>query len=215
MKPWFEANRNRYEQHLNQPCKALADLVAAEFARLDFPLTGDGKRSTFRIHRDMRFSKDKTPYKTNGSVVWMRPGFKKESGGVVYLHIADTGCFLAAGFYEVERGAVDAIRSAVRDDKPGFTAAMDSAAQAGLALDTSDSMVRMPRGFEDVSDPALVPVIKSRHLVATRPLSKRAVGSSALVGTIVATAQAALPLLEFGWRAVDEYGPPPEWSRLH
>ena len=193
----------------------LAETVAAEFAKRDWPLTGDAKRSTFRIHRDVRFTKDKSPYKTNGAVAWMRPGFKKESAGVVYLHIANDGCFLAAGFWEVERPAVDAIRAAIRDDAHRFTAAMEQAAGAGLALATQDSMSRLPRGFEDVADPALHPAIKARHLIVRKPLTKRAVGSAALIRTVLDVTEAALPLLRFGWDAVDEAGPPPDWSRLH
>ena len=193
---------------------AVADTVAAEFARLHLPLTGDAKRSLFRINRDVRFSKDKAPYKTHGGIVWMRPGFKKESAGVGYLHIADEGCFVGAGFWQIERPQLDAIREAIRDDTPSFMAALQTASAAGLALDTGDSMVRAPRGFEDVTDPAILPAIKARNLLLTVPLSKREVGSAGLVKRVVAVTQAALPFLQFGWDAIAEAGPPPEWSLL-
>ena len=214
-KAWFEANREVYEREVQRPAMALAEDVAAELGRRDLPLTGSAKRSTFRIHRDVRFSKDKTPYKTHTACVWMRPGFKKESGGVIYLHVADTGCFLAAGFWEVEKPQLDAIRAAIRDWPDRFTTAMCAAAAAGLALDTSDSMVRLPRGgFEAVTDPLCVAAVKARHLVSKRPLLKRDVGSPDLVHTIVDAAAAALPLLQFGWDAMATAGPPPTWSLL-
>ncbi len=213
-KPWFEANRAVYQREVQGQAMALAEDVAAEFGRRDLPLTGSAKRSTFRIHRDVRFSKDKSPYKTHTACVWMRPGFKKESGGVIYLHVADAGCFLAAGFWEVERPHLDAIRAAIRDQPEAYIAAVAEAAKAGLELDTSDSTARLPRGFESVTDPALIPAIKARHLVATRPLLKKDVGSPALVGVITATAEASLPLLQFGWNAMAAAGPPPDWSLL-
>ena len=213
-KPWFDANRSIYEREVQGPCMALAEDVAGEFARRGLPLTGSAKRSTFRLHRDLRFSKDKTPYKTHAGCVWMRPGFKKESGGVIYLHIADTGCFIAAGFWEVERPQLDAIRAAVRDRPDAFSEAMSVAAADGLELDTSDSIARLPRGFESVADPAIVPALKTRHLVVNRPLLKRDVGKPALVGLIAATAVAALPLLRLGWEAMAAAGPPPSWSLL-
>ena len=193
---------------------ALAEAVAAEFASRDIPLTGDAKRSLFRINRDVRFSKDKSPYKTHAGVIWMRPGFKKESAGVAYLHIADEGCFFGGGFWEVERPQLDAIREEIRADPKAFTAVLEAAAAAGLVLDTSDGMTRLPRGFEDVTDPALVPAIKSRHLVLKRTLLKREVGSAALVQRVVAATEAMMPFLRFGWDAVAEAGPPPEWSLL-
>ncbi len=213
-KAWFDANRPAYEREVQRPAMALAEDVAAELNRRDLPLMGSAKRSTFRIHRDVRFSKDKTPYKTFTACAWMRPGFKKESGGVIYLHVADTGCFLAAGFWEVEKPQVDAIRAAIRDTPDRFTAAMHAATAAGLALDTSDSLVRLPRGYEAVTDPACVSAIKARHLVSKRPLLKRDVGNPDLVHIIVATAEAALPLLQFGWDAMAAAGPPPAWSLL-
>ena len=214
-KDWFEANRAVYEHEVQQPAMALAEDVAAELGRRTLPLTGSAKRSTFRIHRDVRFTKDKTPYKTHTACVWMRPGFKKESGGVIYLHIADAGCFFAAGFWEVERPQLDAIRAAIRDKPDRFTAALQAASAAGLTLDTSNSMVRLPRGgFEAVTDPACLSAIKARHLVGKRSLLKRDVGSPGLVSTIVGAAEAALHLLQFGWNAMAAAGPPPAWSLL-
>lgn len=193
---------------------AIAEAVAAEFARCDVPLTGDAMRSVFRINRDVRFSKNKSPYKTHTGVIWMRPGFKKESAGIAYLHIASEGCFFGGGFWEVERPQLDAIREEIRAEPATFNATLASAATAGLVLDTTDGMTRMPRGFEDVTDPALLPIIKSRHLVLKRTLLKREVGSAALVDQIVAATQAMLPFLRFGWDAVAEAGPPPDWSLL-
>ena len=213
-KPWFDEHRATYERDVQGPAMALAEDVAAELTRRDLPLTGSAKRSTFRIHRDVRFSKDKTPYKTHFGCVWMRPGFKKESGGVIYLHLADAGCFLAAGFWEVERPHLDAIRAAIRDQPEAYTEAMAAAAEAGLELDTSDSTARLPRGFESVTDPALIPAIKTRHLVAKRPLLKKDVAGPDLVHTIAATTEAALALLQFGWDAMAAAGPPPAWSLL-
>ena len=109
-KAWFEANRDRYEAEVRSPALVTAEMVGAALAVHGLPLSGDAKRSMFRINRDVRFSKDKSPYKTHAGLVWMRPGFKKISPGILYLHIADDGCFLAAGFYGLERPALDAIR---------------------------------------------------------------------------------------------------------
>ena len=214
-KAWFEAHRDDYEREVRSAAAALTELVGAALARQDLPLGGDAKRSMFRINRDVRFSKDKRPYKTHAGLVWMRPGYKKVSPGILYLHIADEGCFLAAGFYGLERPMLDAVRGAIRDDGPAFTAAVAAAGAAGLALDLSDSTTRLPRGFEDVADPALAAAIKARNLILRRSLTKKAVGGPSLVPALVDAVQASLPFLRFGWDAIAEDGPPPEWSRLH
>jgi uncharacterized protein (TIGR02453 family) len=214
-KPWFEANRDRYEAQIRTPALIIAEAVGAGLAQHDLPLTGDARRSMFRINRDVRFSKDKSPYKTHAGLVWMRPGFKKISPGILYLHIADDGCFLAAGFYGLERPALDAIRGAIRDDGPAFTAAVTAGGKAGLTLDTMDSLTRLPRGFDDVTDPALATAIKARHLLLRRTLTRREVAGPGLVDTLLDATRAAMPFLRFGWDAIDESGPPPDWSRLH
>ena len=169
----------------------------------------------FRINRDVRFSKDKRPYKTHAGLIWMRPGFKKTSPGILYLHVADEGCFLAAGFYGLERPALDAVRAAIRDDGPAWTQAVAAGAAARLGFEAMEPMTRLPRGFEDVADPALAAAIKARHLILRRSLTRREIGGSGLSDALVAAAGAALPFLRFGWDAVDEAGPAPEWSRLH
>lgn len=63
-KEWFEENRALYESDVLQPMVALVEDLTAAFARKRVPLKADGKRSIFRLNRDIRFSKDKSPYKT-------------------------------------------------------------------------------------------------------------------------------------------------------
>ena len=214
-KTWFEANRGRYEHEVRGPAVILAEEVGAALSQHGLPLAGDAKRSMFRIHRDVRFSKDKSPYKSHAGLVWMRPGFKKISPGILYCHVADAGCFLATGFYGLDRPVLDAVRAGIREDGPAFTAAVAAAGEAGLQLDLAESMIRLPRGFEDVTDPALVPAIKARHLIVRRDLTRHEVASPGLVQSLVGAAEAGLAFLRFGWDAIEEAGPPPEWSRLH
>jgi uncharacterized protein (TIGR02453 family) len=213
-KPWFEANRDRYDRLVRLPAAILAEEVGAKLAARELPLSGDAKRSLFRIHRDVRFSKDKRPYKTHAGLVWMRPGCKKISPGFLYLHIADDGCFVAAGFYDLDRPLLDAVRRAVCDGWESFSAAVQAAGRTGLSLDTADGLTRLPRGFEHVDDPALAAVVKARHLLLRRPLTRAEVGSPALADLLADSAAAALPFLTFGWDAIAERAPAPAWSRM-
>jgi uncharacterized protein (DUF2461 family) len=87
---WFTANRAVYDQRLKPTLAALIDALNAAFAARDLPLAGDPKRSVFRIHRDVRFSKDKRPYKTHVSATLTRDG-QKLSPGLVYVHIEPEG----------------------------------------------------------------------------------------------------------------------------
>ncbi len=102
---WFEENRSLYENDVLVPMVALIDDLTAAFTKRKIPLRGDGKRSIFRLNRDIRFSKDKSPYKTHAGAVMTRSGSKKDNG-LLYIHIDPTGCFTAAGFYMPEAPAL-------------------------------------------------------------------------------------------------------------
>ena len=97
-KEWFEANRATYEGDLEDADGRSRRGPRAAFAKAKVPLKGDRKASLFRINRDVRFAKDKSPYKTNVGAVMTRGGAKNDTG-LFYIHIALDGCFTAAGFY--------------------------------------------------------------------------------------------------------------------
>ncbi len=203
-KPWFEVNRATYESAVKTPVAMLVTEVSAELARRGLPLEGDPKRSSFRIHRDTRFSNDKTPYKTHSGSVWYRQGSGKDGAGVLYFHLAAEGCFIAAAFYRPEAEVLGAIRERVRVHPDRFLAMQADLAARAITLDTTDSLTRMPRGFEDLKDSPVAPALRLRSFVVRQDLPLEATTGPALVGTIVDMAERTLPLLRFGWDAVDE-----------
>lgn len=87
---WFTANRAAYDNGLKPALSALIEATSAACAARGVPLSGDGKKSVFRIHRDVRFSKDKRPYKTHVSATLTRDGAKM-SPGMMYVHIEPDG----------------------------------------------------------------------------------------------------------------------------
>ena len=207
-KPWFEANRAVYEKAVKQPIAALVTEVTAELARRGLPLEGDPKRSTFRIHRDTRFSGDKSPYKTSVGAVWYRQGSSKDGAGVLYFHFAAEGCFAAAAYYRPEPEVLDAIRERIRVHPGRFQAMQADLAAIGLKLDMADTLTRMPRGFEDFKDSPVASALRLRSFLMRRDLPLEATTGPGLVGAIVDLGEAALPLLQFGWAAVDEVASP-------
>jgi uncharacterized protein (DUF2461 family) len=87
---WFAANRAVYDDRLKPALAALITATSGACAARDLPLAGDPNRSQFRIHRDVRFSKSKLPYKTHLSAVLTRDGLKM-SPGMAYIHIEPEG----------------------------------------------------------------------------------------------------------------------------
>lgn len=203
-KAWFEAHRDVYERAVKAPTAALVESVAAAMLARELPLEGDPRRSGYRIHRDVRFSKDKSPYKTQVGVVWYRQGSGKGGAGVVYFHLDPGACFVAAAFYQPEREVLGALREAIRVVPARFLAVEAALAAAGLVLEDEGSLVRMPRGFEDMVDSPVAPALRRTSLMVRRAVGDAVVQSAALVEAVVAIAADALPLLRFGWAAVDE-----------
>ncbi len=156
-KEWFEDHRDAYEQELRAPMKLLIDEVDVRLAGFIPEIIGSAKKSMFRIHRDVRFSKDKSPYKTNAAC-WF---FHRDSGGGVggeaahggagfYFHMAPGEIFCGGGIWMPPRPALNRIRESLRDDYEGFAELVnDRAFKRRFGPLSEESMLtRMPRGFD-------------------------------------------------------------------
>lgn len=203
-KPWFEAHRAAYEASVKEPTGALVESVAAALLARGLPLEGTPRRSGFRIHRDVRFSKDKSPYKTAVGSVWYRQGSGKDGAGVVYFHLAPRGCFTAAAFHMPDADVLGAIRERIRVQPEAFLAMSAGLRDHSLALAPEGSLSRMPRGYEDMAASPVAPALKLRSFLVRRPVTDSVAQSPDLIDAIVAMAADALGLLRFGWAAVDE-----------
>lgn len=208
---WFLANKATYEAAVRAPLVALVEAVSFALEIHEIPLRGDAK-SLFRINRDIRFSNDKSPYKTNASAVLSRDGIKG-SRGILYLQIGgaegggDGGSMMAAGFYGPDPADLTALRHAIADRPAAWHTMLAALATAGLAPSTDAALTRLPRGFDDPADPAIADALKLKNLVITAPVAAARLHDAALVDDIVGFANAALPLLDFGWNALERTPP--------
>jgi uncharacterized protein (TIGR02453 family) len=201
-KAWFDENRALYQSDVLDPMIALLDDLTATFAKRRIPLKADGKRSIFRIHRDVRFARDKSPYKAHCGAVMTRSGAKMENG-LLYVHIGPEGCFTAAGFYRPEAADLARLRKAIAAGGGKKFAAVTTALKRGkLELGSEGRLTRMPRGFEALKDGQLDGVIRLKSFIVEEPLSDKLIMSSKLTDTIVDFTKRAMPLLNFGWAAL-------------
>ena len=201
-KTWFEENRATYEQDLKVPMGELVEDLALAFAKAKIPLKGDRKSSLFRIHRDVRFAKDKSPYKTQVGAVMTRIGGSKNEPGLLYVHIAVDGCFAAAGFYDPEPETLAKLRGAMVRAPKAWKQTLSKLEKAGLAPSPDYALKRSPRGFDDVMDAQVVAGVRLKSIVLRRALPEERVVQAALVEDVVAFARDALPLLAWGWDAI-------------
>jgi uncharacterized protein (TIGR02453 family) len=148
-KPWFEAHRHDYEENLLEPSRAFADSMADRLAELAPSGLGVIQGSAFRIYRDIRFSKDKTPYKTHLGIAFNAVGSPKSESPGYYFHLAPPRMMLGAGMHGFPREFLAAYREAVVDDRLGtrLRDVIDEAAAVGYEV-WGETYKRVPTGYD-------------------------------------------------------------------
>jgi len=115
-KEWFDNNRNFYDNEIKNKSKELINDLSAEFKKLNVPYLADSKISLFRINRDIRFSQDKSPYKTYFGIIIPRninvKDIKKIASGV-YIHFSLDECFIATGMHNPESNLLKLLRNKI------------------------------------------------------------------------------------------------------
>jgi uncharacterized protein (TIGR02453 family) len=153
---WFEAHRREYETAVLFPMRDFVEEMDVRLARLAPEMVGDPKRSIFRIYRDIRFSKDKSPYKTHAAC-WFyhrdashRVGQESHGGGAgFYFHVQPGGCLDAGGIWMPPREALGRFRDVMAAKPAGFARVVTNARVVRRfgELDTEAVLKRVPRGY--------------------------------------------------------------------
>lgn len=118
---WFLENKEKYEMNLKHPLQAIISELGKNLAKDAVGINFDPKKSIFRINRDVRFSNNKDPYKTNigASFVSFRHNKKDEFPGL-YLHIEPGNCFVGGGLYMPSSEQIRKIRELIQKDPQAF-----------------------------------------------------------------------------------------------
>lgn len=203
-KAWFEAHRDEYVRHLKEPMTELVEEMAVRLSHTVPEITGDPKRSVFRIHRDTRFSKDKSPYKTNAGC-WFhhvgatsKVGREADGGGAgFYFHLQPGSCFVAAGCWMPPRPALQRFRARLVEDTPGWERIVLAPAfrKRFGALSEEDMLKRVPRGF-DPEGPA-ARWLRYNSFTVSRALTDAQVTSSRLTATLADDFTRMAPLVRW------------------
>ena len=197
---WFKARKNLYDAEIRFPMECLLAEFAPGRAPDGFPLRGDPARGMFRIHRDIRFSRDKSPYKTHAGAVLTRSGSKGDPG-LLYIHIQPGASFVSAGFYSPGKEFLHAWRTCIADHPEEFLnlVAPFMAPRSRYALRHRGALRTMPRGFREHGDSPVGEYIKWKHFLVSREITDRQARSRKLIGAIQELAEVAGPLLRLGW----------------
>jgi uncharacterized protein (TIGR02453 family) len=200
-KEWFEANRDTYERAVRAPMGDLVEETVDRLAKAKIPIKGDRKSSVFRVHRDVRFSKNKDPYKTNAGLALTRSG-EKSDAGVLYFHLSPEECFFAAGFHMPDPHELARLRAAAVRAPETFKQMAAKLARSKLKLSDEDALKRSPRGLEHIDDPEIDLAARLRNYICLRPAPEAHIYQRSLVEDFYAFASDSLPLLKWGWDAL-------------
>lgn len=202
-KEWYLENKYVYETQALQPMISLLGEMNREMKELGLPLAGDPKTSLFRIHRDIRFSKDKTPYRTHIGATLSRDG-RKLSPGMLYIHVSPEDSFLAMGTYHPAPDELGGIREAIVKKSKRWLDIIQELSDAGLELSNREMLKRMPRGYDEYVDKPIAESLKQRSFVVRRALPQASLSSRKLIKEIVKFVDVGKKFLEFQWAAVDQ-----------
>jgi len=200
---WFAANRQRYETSLRTPMAALVEELDVRLAAIAPEIIGDPRRSMFRIHRDVRFSKDKSPYKTNAGCWFYHQdagrgvGQDAEGGAGYYVHLEPGGCFVAGGIWMPSSRSLARLREAIADDPRGFGRIVGAPAfrRRYGRLSEEAMLTRLPRGFAP-GHPAEA-WLRYKSFIVSRALTPAMVTSPRLVATLAADFRALRPFVRW------------------
>ena len=203
---WFQPRKAQYERLLKEPMEALVVAVAERFEEHGLPLLADPKRSPFRIYRDTRFSRDKSPYKTHlaANFPWLeRAAGVGESaddqphGNGGYFNFQPGEMYVGGGMWMPEKPRLDAFRRAVIDDPDRVAAALED--RAFLAwfgeARSHETLKRVPPGFPP--DHPMADRLRWKDVIFGRRLADADVLSEELPDRLVEGFAAAMPVFRF------------------
>jgi len=201
---WFEAHRLDFEALIRDPMRELVEEMDVRLARLAPEIVGDPRRSIFRIHRDVRFSPDKSPYKTHAACWFFhrdashRVGQESHGGGAgFYFQIAPGNALSGGGIWMPPREALARIRDAIAGRPAAFarTATRPAAARRFGGLDEEGALKRVPRGYQ--SDHPAASWLRFRSFTLGRALSDSQVLGARLPALLESDFALMLPLVRW------------------
>ena len=195
---WFKANQDLFEENIREPALEFINDFAGPLQNISPHFSADSRKSggsLFRIQRDTRFSKDKTPYKTNTGMHFRHASAKDSHAPGFYLHLEPSGCFMGVGLWRPESKVAYAIRQRIDDDPAAWKKATRSKRFTDVYTLEGDSLIRPPKGYGD--DHPLIEDLKRKDFIASCPINDKQVLAKDFSVLVAQRFRAAKPLMAF------------------
>jgi uncharacterized protein (TIGR02453 family) len=193
---WFNAHREQYEAHVRQPMTLIVERLADDFRTFAPELVASPKVSMYRIHRDTRFSEDKTPYKTHVAAVFPTRGLEKHEGAGVYFHVSPDGVWVGGGMYSPQPAQLFAVREHIGANIKQLRTIVESPGfRREVGRLEGEMLKRVPRGFPN--DHEAAEYLKCRHFIAGVDFPASMATSPRFYSTLLRVFRQVLPLSRF------------------
>lgn len=201
---WFEDNKARFRASVQEPLAGFVEAMAPRLKKISKHFVADPRLnggSVFRIYKDVRFSKDKTPYKTHGGVQFRHALGKDAHAPGFYVHLAPEEVFFGGGIWTPPPPNLLKVREAIRDQGAAWKKAVDSPAVKKRFGDLrGDALSRPPRGFD--ADHPMIDEIKRKSFFLMQAAKPAAAKKPAFADEVAAAFADAKPLMSFLCKAV-------------
>jgi uncharacterized protein (TIGR02453 family) len=200
---WFQVNKKRYESEVKEPMLRFISDFGPHLASISTKLVADPRPvggSMFRIYRDVRFSKDKSPYKTHAAAQFRHVAGKDVHAPGYYVHISPGEVFAGAGVWHPDGKTLAKIRAAIVESPESWQKAITTPEFVASQRLSGDSLKRAPRGFDP--DHPLIEDLKRKDYVSSTMLSEKLVCRADFIERFAVICRAAVPFMRFLTEAV-------------
>ncbi len=200
---WFQENKQRYERQVKEPALRFITDFAPHLKKISPHFRADPRAvggSLFRIYRDVRFSKDKSPYKTHTGIQFRHDQGKDAHAPGFYLHIEPGQVFAGVGSWHPDSATLRLFREAIAEDPGGWKRAARGKRFRSIFELEGESLVRPPRGFDP--EHPLVDDLMRKDFIGASHLPQNAVTDPGFMDEFAKMCRASAPFMKFLCTAV-------------
>ncbi len=195
---WFNEHKQQYEDNVRTPALDFIADMSYELPKLSSHFIAVPKKvggSLMRVHRDVRFGKDKSPYKTNIGIQFRHFQGKDVHAPGYYLHIQPGECFIGVGIWRPDSPSLAKIRQTIDTKGKSWVAASQDKRFKKSFNFTGESLVNAPRGY--AKGHPLLDDLKRKDFIAICPITESVVNSAGLKKQVMDRFSTATPLMKF------------------
>jgi len=195
---WFEVNKQRYESNVREPLLRFITDFGVRLPEISPHYVADARKSggsLFRIYRDVRFSKDKSPYKTTAGIQFRHENGKDVHAPGFYFHLEPDGVFVGVGIWHPETKTLNKIRDAILEHPNHWQEIVSDKAFTSTFELVGDSLKRPPKGYDP--EHPLIEDLKRKDFIASTPFSEEDACNPDFIDRFAEACRTASPFIGF------------------